>query len=242
MRLGLLAAALAALVGALPSALAGPAQEPPRVCEGLTICGPVAGPWVIVPGPGGGARTASSVWMIGCPRGGVVGGTDARVGDPWVEVSFTGHIGAPVNPGITTGREVLFTAVSVGPAGRPSSFIPFIGCAPSEGGPRTPTGRAAPSQFRPLQPTVRRVRVIDVRSRRLSAGLACKPNERLVASTTAIGIYTGRKPSASQLRGVRVTRSVAGRRISVTIRRIDVSPAIPVEVQIHALCTGRLAR
>jgi hypothetical protein len=237
----LVAAALAALVIALPSALAGSAQEPPRVCEGLTICSPVGGPWVIVPGPAGGAQTAGSVWMIGCPRGGIVGGTDARVGDPWVEVSFAGRVGAPVNPGITTGREVLFTAVSVGPRGRPSSFIPFIGCMPSEGGPRTPTTRAAPSQY-PRQATIRRVRVVDVRAERASVGLACKPNERLVSSTTATGIYTSLKPNASQLRGVRVTRSVSGRRIFVTIRRVTVPRTLGVEVQVHALCAGRLAK
>jgi hypothetical protein len=236
-----LATGVIALAGVLPSALAGPAQEPPRVCEGLTICSPVGGPWVVVPGPTGRAQTSGSVWLLGCPRGGIVGGTDARVGNSWVEVSFTGHVGAPVNPGITTGREVLFTAVSVGPRGRPSSFIPFVGCMPSEGGPRTPTGRSAPVQRGPGQATIRRVRVIDVRGGQASGGLACKPNERLVGSTSATGIYTSQKPSPTQLRGVRVTRSVSGRRVFVSARRVAVASSIGVEVQIHALCAGRLA-
>jgi hypothetical protein len=240
-RRGLCAVALVAVIGILPSALAGPALEPPRVCEGLTICGQVAGPWVVVPGPARGASTVSGVWMIGCPRRGIVGGTDARVSDPWVEVSFTGRIGAPVNPGITTGREVLFTGVSVGPSGRASSFIPFIGCIPSQGGPRVPTSRASPTQYSPRRATSRRVRVIDVRTRRASAGLACKPNERLVGSASPIGIYTALKPTASQLRGVHVTRSVAGRKVFVAIRRVAVPLAIAVEVQIHALCARRLA-
>jgi hypothetical protein len=231
-----------ALVGALPSAFAGQAQEPPRVCEGLTICSPVGGPWVVVPGPAGKAQTSSAVWMLGCPRGGLVGGTDARVGNPWVEVSFTGHIGAPVNPGITTGREVLFTAVSVGPPGRPSSFIPFVGCMPSQGGPRTPTGRSSPAQVRPGQATIRRVRVLDLRGRTASAGLACKANERLVESTASTGIYTAAKPSAAQLRGVQVTRSVSGRRIFVSARRVAVAPTIGIEIQIHAVCAGSLVR
>src|SRR5581483_1547405 len=61
----LIAAGLVALAGVLPSALAGPAQEPPRVCEGLTICSPVGGPWVVVPGPIGREQATASVWMLG---------------------------------------------------------------------------------------------------------------------------------------------------------------------------------
>lgn len=238
----LIAAGLVALVGALPSALAGPAQEPPRVCEGLTICSPVGGPWVVVPGPSGKTQETESVWMLGCPRGGIVGGTDARVGNPWVEVTFTGRVGAPVNPGITTGREVLFTGISVGPRGRSSSFIPFVGCMPSEGGPRTPTGRAVPAQLGLGQATIRRVRVLDLRGRSASGGLACKANERLISSTTSTGIYTSRKPSDKQLHGVQVTRSVVGRRIFVSARRTAVAASIGVEVQIHAVCAGNLVR
>lgn len=238
MKLVLLGAVLAGIVAAVPSALGRPAQEPPRVCEGLTICSPVAGPWVVVPGPAAGAGIASSVWMLGCPKQ-VVGGTDARVGDPWIDVSFEGRIGAPVNPGITTGRRVVFTAVSVGPAGRASSFIPFIGCIPSQGGPREPTALGAPSQFKftPRQPIVRRIRVVEVRRRQVAAGFGCKRGERLVAATTSIGIYTARKPTASQLRGVRVKRSVLGGKIFVTVRRLGLPLAVPVQVQVHALCT-----
>lgn len=238
----LIAAGVVVLVGALPSAFARPAQEPPRVCEGLTICSPVGGPWVVVPGPTGRAQETSSVWMLGCPRGGIVGGTDARVGNAWVEVTFTGRVGAPVNPGITTGREVLFTGTSVGPRGRSSSFIPFVGCMPSEGGPRTPTGRAVPAQLGLGQATIRRVRVLDLRGNSVSGGLACKPNERLISWSTSTGIYTSLKPTDRQLHGVQVSRSVVGRRIFVSARRTGVASSIGVEVQLHAVCAGSLVR
>jgi hypothetical protein len=237
----LFAAVLAGVVAAVPSALGRNPIEPPRTCDGLTICGPVAGPWVVVPGPASGAGTASSVWMLECPRG-VVGGTDARVGDGWVDVTFAGRVGAPVNPGITTGRTVVFTGMSVGPAGRPSSFIPFVGCIPSEGGPRAPTavGALRPSTraVGPHEAIVRRIRVLDLQRRHVSAGLGCKRGERLVSATTAIGLYTALKPSISQLRGVRVTRSVVGGRIFVTADRVGLPLSVPVEVQVHALCTG----
>ncbi len=77
------------------------AQAPPRVCEGLTICSPVAGPWVVVPAPVPPARVGTAVWLLGCPDG-FVGGLDARVANPWVQVRFPGLMGSPVNPGITT--------------------------------------------------------------------------------------------------------------------------------------------
>jgi hypothetical protein len=226
----------------VPSALGRNPVEPPRACDGLTICGPVAGPWVVVPGPSRGARIAASSWMLGCPRG-LVGGTDARVSDRWVDVTFAGRVGSPVNPGITTGRTVVFTAMSVAPAGRPSSFIPFVGCIPSEGGPRAPTAvgaatRPTSQQLRPGEPIVRRIRVIDVPRRRVSAGVGCRRGERLVSATTAVGIYTSRQPSVSQLRGVEVTRSTVDGKVFVTARRVSPSPAIPVEVQIHILCTA----
>ncbi len=243
MRIGLSAAALVALVVTLPSAFAGRAQQgPPRVCEGLTICGPVAGPWVVIPGPARGARTASSDWRIGCPHGGIVGGTDARVSDAWVQVSFAGHVGSPVNPGITTGREVLFTGVSVGPPGRPASYIPFVGCTPSQGGPRSPTGLGAVRQSRPGDAIVRRLRVLDLRARRVSGNVGCQASERMIGSGTATGIYTALKPTQAEIRGIRVTRSVAGRRIFVTAERVGLSALTGVDVQIYALCAGKLAR
>jgi hypothetical protein len=90
----------------------------------------------------------------------------------------------------------------------------------------------------PHEAIVRRIRVLDLQRRHVSAGLGCKRGERLVSATTAIGLYTALKPSISQLRGVRVIRSVVGGRIFVTADRVGLPLSVPVEVQVHALCTG----
>ena len=238
----LLGLALLLAVGAVPAALAGGEQAPPRVCEGLTICSPVGGPWVVVPGPEPPARFGTAVWQLGCPDG-FVGGIDARVADPWIEVRFPGLMGSPINPGITTRRTTVFNATSVGPARRLSSFIPFIGCIPAEGGPRTPTGVGsanAPTQLG-LGPIVRRVRVVEVRAARVRAGLACKPRQRLVSSAASIGIYTALHPTRHQLAKVHLTRELIHEHVWITVTRVGLPLTIPVQVQIHALCTGRFA-
>jgi hypothetical protein len=237
----LILAAFAVLVG-VPGALAKPAQAPPRVCEGLTICSPVAGPWVVVPGPTG-HGTGTAVWQLACPSG-FVGGLDARVADPWIEVTFPGYMGSPVNPGITTRRTVVFNAVSVGPPGRDSSFIPFVGCIPGEGGPRTPTGVAAPAAPAQLGPgpISRQVRTLEIFGRSVRARLSCARGRRLISSAAVLGIYTALKPTQRQLHGVTVTRSVVGGRIFVDARRTTLPLRIPVQVQIHVLCTGSFAR
>ena len=61
MRRFLVLAVLAAVVGATGAA----AQAPPRVGEGLTICSPVAGPWVVVPAPVPPSRLGSAVGLLG---------------------------------------------------------------------------------------------------------------------------------------------------------------------------------
>jgi hypothetical protein len=235
-RLLLLLGVLAALA-AVPGA---PAQSPPRVCEGLTICSPVAGPWVVVPGPVPPARTGTAVWLLGCPDG-FVGGLDARVANPWVQIRFPGLMGSPVNPGITTRRDTVFLATSVGRPGQTSSFIPFIGCIPAEGGPRTPTGVG--SVQRPEQlgtgPIIRIVRPVEVRQARVRAGLACRRGQRLIDWAASIGIYTALHPTKSQLAKVHVTTQLIADHVWITATRSNLSPRIPVQVQIHVLCTGK---
>jgi hypothetical protein len=232
----LVLAALVAVV-AVPGATA---QAPPRVCEGLTICSPVAGPWVLVPGPVPPARMGTAVWLLGCPDG-FVGGLDARVANPWVQIRFPGLMGSPVNPGITTRKETVFLATSVGPPNRTSSFIPFIGCIPAEGGPRTPTGVG--SVQRPEQlgtgPIVRVVREVDVRQPRVRAGLECNRGQRLVDSAASVGIYTPLHPTPKQLAKVHLRKELIKDHIWITVTRGDLAPRIAVQVQIHALCTGK---
>lgn len=234
------------LLGALAALVAAPGaspQAPPRVCEGLTICSPVAGPWVVVPGPVPPARTGTAVWLLGCPDG-FVGGLDARVANPWVQIRFPGLMGSPVNPGITTRRDTVFFATSVGRPGQTSSFIPFIGCIPAEGGPRTPTGVG--SVQRPEQlgtgPIIRIVRPVEVRQPRVRAGLACQRGQRLVDWAASIGIYTALHPTKSQLAKVHLTTQLIKEHVWITATRSDLSPRIPVQVQIHVLCTGSFGK
>jgi hypothetical protein len=236
-------AIVAAAVATTPSATAAPTQsDPPRVCEGLPICIPIGGPWVVVPGPAGGASLASTVWRLSCPSSlGLVGGVDARASRPWVSVSFEGRIGSPINPGITTGNDVLFRAVSVGPPGQAASFLPVVGCIPAQGGPRQPTAVRAPVQVRPGAPVARRVRVIEVRSGRTARGrLACASGERLLSVETAIGLYTAVPPTPTELRSVRVTRTIRGGTVVVSAVRRGLRNDRSAEVQVHALCAGRL--
>ena len=100
-------------------------------CKGLQVCIPVAGPWVVIPVPGGASAMAN--WRLVCPQG-VVGGVDARVSEATVAVEFPGRIGSPVNPGITTSRALVFRGIYAGRARKPTSYRPFIGCIPTAGG------------------------------------------------------------------------------------------------------------
>ena len=85
------------------AAPAGGANE----CDGLMVCVPVVGPWVVVPGTGGTNRRPSE-WQLTCPRQHIVGGLDAELSIRAIDVEFLGRLGSPVNPGITTRRSVTF--------------------------------------------------------------------------------------------------------------------------------------
>ena len=215
---------------------AGAANE----CRGLQTCLPVPGPWVAIPAP---VRDASSttVWQLRCPLPGyIVAGIDAQVTDRAVDVSIRGENGAPVSPGVTTGREVLFTAVYTGGGARATAFRPFLGCIPtSGGGGRGETSVRQTAAFTPAKPLDRRVT-----ERRLVSGATtrvvgrCPAGARLLGSDHAFGFRTGEEPGSTLLRAVRVRRSVAGRIVTAVG---SVQPAVPaslrVLLQVHALCT-----
>ncbi len=141
-------AALAA--GAAP---AGATNE----CRGLQICVPVAGPWVVVEAANTVPRPRVE-YQLSCPRGYIVGGLDAELSDPAIDLGFLATLGSPVNPGVSTSRAAVFFATYAGASARLSTFRPHIGCIPaSGGGQRTPTvARAVP----PGRPTSRRVRTM----------------------------------------------------------------------------------
>jgi hypothetical protein len=208
-------------------------------CRGLQVCLPVTGPWVAIQ-PAGGAP-AVAVWELRCPvRGYIVAGIDARVSDRSIDVSFRGENGAPIGPGVTTGREVLFTAVYAGTARRTTAFQPFIGCIPSSGGGgRALTATTTRTAYAPGRPIERRV----ARKRLVSGGTVrvvqrCPAGARLVGAQHAYAFHVGAEPGASLLDSVRVQRTVEGQSV---VARASLAASVPrrlrVELQLHALCT-----
>ena len=208
-------------------------------CRGLQVCLPVTGPWVAIQ-PAGGAP-AVAVWELRCPvRGYIVAGIDARVSDRSIDVSFRGENGAPIGPGVTTGREVLFTAVYAGTARRTTAFQPFIGCIPSSGGGgRALTATTTRTAYAPGRPIERRV----ARKRLVSGGTVrvvqrCPAGARLIGAQHAYAFHIGAEPGASLLDSVRVQRTVEGQSV---VARASLAASVPrrlrVELQLHALCT-----
>jgi hypothetical protein len=232
----LLAALLAVGLGAVGAGDAQAADE----CKGLQTCLPVTGPWVAIPASArGGAPTV--VWQMRCPlKGYIVAGVDARVSDRAIDVSIRGENGAPVSPGVTTGREVVFTAIYTGAAARLTAFQPFIGCIPtSGGGGRGETAYRRPAAFAPVKALDRRVvrkRLVSGASVRVVGG--CPPGTRLLGTSHAYAFRTGAEPGRTLLGAVTVRRTVSGRRV---VAVAAVAPTVPqsvgVELQLHSLCS-----
>jgi hypothetical protein len=209
-------------------------------CRGLDVCISVPGPWVAVP-PAPARRAAVVYYQLSCPRRSIVGGLDAVLTDRSIDVKFLGSLGSPVNPGITTGRSVVFVATYA--RQRRTSFRPFIGCIPQSGGggrettSYTPGARGTPAAVRP-RPPERRVRTLRVRTGERPRLVArCRDGERLVGSSHAVAFRRPRAPSPQVMSGVRVGRHVESGRVEVSAAR---SAAVPrgtrVEVQVHLVC------
>jgi hypothetical protein len=221
---------MAALCAALSG---GSGAQAADECDGLMVCVPVAGPWVIVP-------TGSSVprprveYQLTCPRGYIVGGLDARLGDRGINVTFIGKLGSPVNPGITTSRSVVFVASYVGATARAPSFRPFIGCMPASGGGGIPTAYGA---VKPGEPTIRRVGRVRVLPGTSTVASACRARETLVDASHAVAFGTPTPPSASVIGTVTAARAVRGRRVVVSVRGDAELGRIRAIVQVHAVCS-----
>ena len=218
--------AVAALGGAAPARAA-------DECAGLDVCISVPGPFVAVPAaPPAGSRTV--YYRLSCPRGSVVGGLDAVLGDRSLDVRFLGRMGSPVNPGITTSQSAVFVATYA--RARVTYFRPFLGCIPTSGGGgrETTSVEASPRPGPPL----RRVRTLRVRAGaagRLAFG--CARGERLVGSSHAVAFRTRAAPGGSVLGGVTAARRQRGSRVDVRARRTNAVPRrVRVEVQVHAVC------
>ena len=230
----LVLATAAAVVGGASDARA--ADE----CRGLQVCLPVPGPWVAIPAATAGG-VPSVTWEMRCPlKNYIVAGIDARVSDRAIDVSIRGENGAPVSPGVTTGRAVLFTAVYTGPSRRPTTFRPFVGCVPtSGGGGRGETSVRHTTAFKPGKPLDRRV----VERRLVSGGSVratgrCPAGTRLLGAQHAFAFRIDDEPGATLLNAVRVRRTTAGRTVTAVG---TVAPAVPqglrILLQLHVLCT-----
>lgn len=213
-------------------ALAAPAGGA-RECDGLQVCVPVVGPWVAVPAGGGAARVRTE-WQLSCPRRYIVGGLDAELSARALDVFFLGKLGSPVNPGITTGREVTFLGSHVGASRNPVTFRPSIGCIPAAGGgQRIPTAAGA---FPPGEPTTRRVRTVRVRPGTATVSVRCTSRERLVGSSHAFGFRTRSAPSPSLVGTVSGTRAARDGRVVVRVRGDAELEDVRAFVQVHAVC------
>jgi hypothetical protein len=224
--LGALAVVAASLVVAAP---AGGANE----CDGLMVCVPVAGPWVVVPASTGTPRERVE-FQLTCPRGHVVGGLDARLSVRGVDVSFIGRLGSPVNPGITTARSAVFVGTYVGQSDRAATFKPFIGCMPAAGGgSRVPTSAGA---FPPGSPVTRRVKTVRMRPGTATLTQRCAAGERLVGGSHAFAFATRTPPSASLVSTVSGSQELRGESVVVRVRGDAEIAGVRALVQVHALC------
>jgi hypothetical protein len=221
------------LAGALAvAALAlAPTAGATNECRGLNPCVPVAGPWVVVP-TGKSIPLPEVQWQLTCPRGFVVAGLDAELSDRAIDVTFLGASGAPVSPGITTSRTVVFVGTYTGTSPRAPTFKPHAGCVPSSGGgSRTPTGLAA--VFPPGTPTVRRATTAGVTStRRIVA--ACRAGERLVAWYSARGFDTTAAPLPGLVASLSTRVGLSGNRV-VALAHARRGQGV---VQVAAVCAG----
>jgi hypothetical protein len=227
-------AASTALVAALLVSV--PASRAADECKGLQVCIPIAGPWVAIPAPNGLFEEAD--WKLVCPQG-IVGGVDARASEKAVSVDFPGLLGSPVNPGITTAGALVFRGTYAGRVHRATSYQPYIGCIPQNGGGgRTRVSFAPADAVKPGSPITVRIATLKVLPGRLArASLRCKPNERLLASAHSVGLYTSVPPTRSELSAVHVIRARRGQQILVSATRGGLAADVRVEVQVQATCT-----
>ena len=221
------AVALVALVAATP---AGGARE----CDGLQVCVPVAGPWVVVPASRGVPRPKVE-YQLSCPRRHTAGGLDAELSQRAIDLHFLGTLGSPVNPGISTAQAVVFVGSYVGENPRGPTFKPYVGCIPSAGGGgRVPTSVRS---FPPGQPTIRRVRNVRVRPGIATVAQGCRAGERLVDAAHAFAFNTRTAPSQSLVSSVSGRRAIRNGRVVVRVSGDAELGGVRALVQVQAVCS-----
>ena len=228
-RLVVLGAACAALL----AAGAGSASAATEECRGLMVCVPIAGPWVVLPTSTAVPR-ARIEYQLSCPKRYVVGGLDAELSDPSIDVGFLATLGSPVTPGVTTSQNAVLFGMYVG-GGRPAaSYRPHVGCLPATGGgARVRTGVTI---YRVGQPTVRHVRTVQISPGAATVAATCARGERLVYASHAIGFYTSTPPPAGLARSVTAQRAIRGDGVVVSVHAGGAIEGVRAVVQVSAIC------
>jgi hypothetical protein len=206
-------------------------------CKGLQVCVRVPGPWVVVPA----TRTTPRIpvqYQLSCPRGFTIGGLDAELSVRPIDVDFSGLLGSPVNPGVTTTRAALFRAVYTGAAAATPTFRPHLGCIPAAGGGGGPVPFRAPDAFPPGQPTVRRVHNVRLHVGVTRAVAACAPGERLISGWHALGFETANAPTAALVSSVSAAQRIRGNHVVVRVRGGAELGTTRGVAQVGAVCGG----
>jgi len=213
------------LLAVAAAAVAAPAAHATNECKGLTVCVPVAGPWVLT------EPAAQVQYQLSCPKNFVVAGLDAELSVRGIDVGFVGALGSPVNPGITTTRAAVFLGRLVRGPAPAASFRPHVGCIPTRGGGgRTPTIHRP---YPPGKPLDRRVLQVSAgRNRTVTA--RCPRAERLAGATHAVGFFGARPPTLARARAVHVTQRTRAGTVTLVIRS-----SAPAVVQLSLLCVAR---
>jgi hypothetical protein len=231
-RVLLLALVAAAALGFTPQS-----AHATNECDGLMVCVPVHGPWVVLP-LAAKERPARVQYQLSCPRNYVVGGLDAELSVRAIDLSFLGRLGSPVNPGISTSRAVVFVGTYVGATARAASFRPHIGCMPATGGGgRVRTAAGVAKVFPPGQPATLRVKSARIRPGSAVVAHTCRARERLVTASHALAFYTADPPTGSLIGSVSARERRAGKRLAVSVRGDAELGGVRAVVQVQLLCS-----
>jgi hypothetical protein len=209
------------------------AEGATRECEGLMVCVPRVGPWVVVPTNNSVPRPAAR-WSLPCPKGYLVGGLDAELTHRAIDIRFEGKLGSPVNPGVTTSTSAVFIGSYVGATANAPSYRPHIGCMPAAGnGGRVPTAFGAAQAGRP---TTWRVRTVRIRPGTTPVSAACQRRERLVDAGYALGFYTRQPPSVSLVASVSSSLTAQDNRVLARVHGDAEISSVRAVVQVQAVC------
>jgi hypothetical protein len=220
-----LTAALAALAIAAIPASAGAANE----CNGIPRCIPIAGPWVAVPAHG------EVDYVLSCPGGGVVAGTDGQGSSLDVRGSFDGILGSPVAFGRTTHDQALFRAVSA--RHKSGYFKPFIGCIPSPSSVRNTINTLVTPVGPPLDYVAKTIKINPGFQRTIV--LRCPAGESLVDSWSSTGFGTTRPPGPGLASAVAVRTKVVGKQVQLLVTASEALPSgLAAQVQVGVRCAA----